>query len=315
MKYIITRFLESLVTIFIIISVVFLLLRALPPTLYFSEEEIKSMTQEEMNTVLEKEGLLDHPLVQLGRYYVKLAHGDLGTSRRLRQGFTVTSLIGDKFLWSLRFGLLSVVLSYIFGILFGIGMAMNKDRFWDQVGMGYVVVVNAVPALVIDSVICVVGARLLGIPNIFSVDHPYVTGFLPLLCLALPNIAHQMIWIRRYLVDEMNKDYIKLATAKGLSTGRIMATHMLKNAFVPMSQNIPISILNAVGGSMLVERFFSIPGMGALLTDAVGVYDVNVVQALVMLYAILGVMGVFLGDLTLTLFDPRIRLGSKEETR
>ena len=79
-------------------------------------------------------------------------------------------------------------------------------------------------------------------------------------------------------VDELNKDYIKLARVKGLSSKRIMVTHVLRNAFVPLAQYIPYSILLTVGGSLLVERFFSVPGMGSLLTDAINRYDTNVVQ-------------------------------------
>ena len=315
MKYIITCFLESLLTVFVIVTVVFLLMRLLPVEYYFTEEEIKYMTTAEMNDALEKAGLLDPPLVQLVRYYNQLAHFDLGTSTRLKAGFTVSSIIGSKFLYSMRFGLIAVCISYLFGITFGIIQAENKDRFLDQLGMAYVIVVNAVPGLVIYSLICVFGSRIFGLPNVFSVDKPIISGILPIICLSIGSIAGEMIWIRRYLVDELNKDYIKLAYTKGLSHRQVLTRHMLRNAFVPMSQGLPGSFLGTIGGSMLVERFYSIPGMGALLTDAVGAYDTNVVQALVLLYAFIGVIGVFLGDLLLTVFDPRVRLGKREGVR
>ena len=120
---------------------------------------------------------------------------------------------------------------------------------------------------------------------------------------------------RRYMVDELNKDYIKLARIKGMSSQQIMLKHVLKNAFVPLVQYIPASLLLTVGGSLLVERFFSVPGMGPLMTDAIGKYDTNVVQACVFLYASLGILGVFLGDVMMMLFDPRIRLAEKGEAR
>ena len=101
---------------------------------------------------------------------------------------------------------------------------------------------------------------------------------LPVACLSLSSIAGYALWTRRYMVDELNKDYIKLARVKGLSSKRIMVTHVLRNAFVPLAQYIPYSILLTVGGSLLVERFFSVPGMGSLLTDAINRYDTNVVQ-------------------------------------
>ena len=117
------------------------------------------------------------------------------------------------------------------------------------------------------------------------------------------------------MVDEINKDYIKLARVKGMSTKSIMVKHVLRNAFVPLAQYLPASFLLTIGGSLLVERFFSVPGMGPLLTDAIGKMDTNVVQALVILYAALGIIGVFLGDILMLLIDPRITLTDKGGTR
>ena len=110
------------------------------------------------------------------------------------------------------------------------------------------------------------------------------------------------------MVDELNKDYIKLARVKGTSSSGIMIKHVFKNAFVPLAQYVPASFLYTIGGSLLVERFFSVPGMGPLLTDAIVRYDVNVVQTL-------GTLGVFLGDILMMLLDPRIKLTGKGGTR
>lgn len=124
-----------------------------------------------------------------------------------------------------------------------------------------------------------------------------------------------MLWMRRYMVDELNKDYIRLAMLKGLSTKQVMFRHIMKNAFVPLASYLPASILLTVGGSLLVERFFSVPGMGTMLTDSISRYDLNVVQCIVMFYAALGTVGVFLGDLLMGLLDPRIRLTNKGASR
>ena len=133
--------------------------------------------------------------------------------------------------------------------------------------------------------------------------------------LSLASIAGYALWTRRYMVDELTRDYIKLARVKGLSSREIMFKHVLRNAMVPMVQYIPQSILLTVGGSLLMERFFSVPGMGPLLTDAIQRYDLNVVQTLVILYAVLGIVGVFLGDVLMMVVDPRITLTGKEEAR
>ena len=115
-------------------------------------------------------------------------------------------------------------------------------------------------------------------------------------------------------VDELNKDYIKLARVKGTSSAGIMIKHVFKNAFVPLAQYVPASFLYTIGGSLLVERFFSVPGMGPLLTDAIVRYDVNVVQTLVVFTQCL-VHCVFLGDILMMLLDPRIKLTGKGGTR
>ena len=117
------------------------------------------------------------------------------------------------------------------------------------------------------------------------------------------------------MVDESTKDYIKLARIKGMSSQSIMVKHVLKNAFVPLAQYIPASLLLTLGGSLLVERFFSVPGMGTLMTDAINRYDTNVVQGCVFLYASLGIIGVFLGDILMMILDPRIKLAGGGETR
>lgn len=315
MKYIIKRLIESFITVLIIISVVFVLMRFLPAEKYFSDDELKVMTTDQVQTILKAEGLLDNPIVQLFRYYKQLLHFDLGDSRRIKVGVPVTELIGDRFLVSLRFGVVALLISYAVGILFGAIQAQHKDRILDHIGLGFTVFVNAVPGLVTYSLILFFGSKYLKLPSLYSASNPIMSAIMPVLCLSLGGIAARMLWLRRYMVDELNKDYLKLATMKGLTRWQVLFRHTLKNAFVPMSQQLPTAFLTTISGSLLVERFFSVPGIGYLLTDAIAVYDYNVVQALVMLYAFLGVMGVFLGDLLLTAFDPRVRLGKKEVSR
>ena len=239
----------------------------------------------------------------------------LGESRRIAQGQPVLDVIGSKFGVSMRLGLISVAISLLVGVTMGVFQARFKDGLVDQIGTAYTVFVNAVPHLVSYSLILVFGSRVLGLPQRYQLDNVTVSSILPVVCLSIGSIASYMLWIRRYMVDELNKDYIRLARLKGLSTQQVMFKHVLKNAFVPMVQQLPVSILLTVGGSILVERFFAVPGMGPLLTDAIGRYDCNLVQAIVMLYASLGIIGLFIGDVLMTLIDPRIRLTSKGGSR
>ncbi len=244
---------------------------------------------------------------------------NLGKSLREQKGVDVTKVIGDKMGISMRIGLIALAFSLILGVTFGVMQAQFKDRLFDHIGTGYTVLVNAVPHLVIYTLIMVLGSQLLDVPMQYDANAEPGSAWrslvLPVICLSIGSIAGYMLWTRRYMVDELNKDYIRLARLKGLSSGKVMFRHVLKNAFVPLAQYLPYSILLTVGGSLLVEKFFGIPGMGPMLTNSIAKLDLPLVQGIVMLYASLGVIGVFLGDLLMTVIDPRIKLTGKEGVR
>ncbi len=303
-------------TLFIIISVVFLLLRLLPPEKYFDENELRALTNDQMQTILQANGLLDSPFKQLVRYYKQLfVDHSLGVSRKIKVDVPVGELIGDRFKTSMTFGLIGLGISLGVGIWYGTVQARHKDRLLDHIGMGYTVLANAVPGLVYYTLIMIVGARVFGLPSLYSPRNLIPSSIMPIICLVIGGAASQMLWVRRYMVDEMNKDYLKLATAKGMSERQVMVRHVMRNALVPLAGMLPSAFLNTISGSLLVESFFSIPGMGYLLVQSIALFDYDVVQTLVMLYASLGILGVILGDVTLTICDPRVRLGAKEETR
>lgn len=314
-KYTMKRLLQSVVTVLIVVTIVFLLMRMLPIENFFTEEQLMKYTEEQKHDALQAAGMLDSIPEQLVRYYGQLLHGDLGESRRIQSGQPVTELIGQRFTISMRIGVVALCISLVLGIALGILQTRHKDKLMDHIGTAYTIFVNAVPPLVSYSLILAFGSLVLGFPAAYSSRNPGISTVLPVACLSLASIAGYALWTRRYMVDEINKDYIKLARVKGMSTKSIMVKHVLRNAFVPLAQYLPASFLLTIGGSLLVERFFSVPGMGPLLTDAIGKYDTNVVQALVILYAVLGILGVFLGDVLMMLIDPRITLTGKGGTR
>lgn len=314
-KYTIKRLLQSVVTVLIVVTIVFLLMRMLPTDYFFTEDQLMKFTPEQKEEQLQAAGLLDPMPKQLVRYYGQLLKFDFGESRRIQNGVDVVSVIGDKFTISMKLGCTALVISLFVGILIGIIQTLNKDRILDHVGTAYTIFVNAVPSLVSYSLVLAFGSKVLGLPSLYLTRNPSETSILPIVCLSLASIASYALWTRRYMVDELNKDYIKLARVKGTSSAGIMIKHVFKNAFVPLAQYVPASFLYTIGGSLLVERFFSVPGMGPLLTDAIVRYDVNVVQTLVVLYAVLGTLGVFLGDILMMLLDPRIKLTGKGGTR
>ena len=178
----------------------------------------------------------------------------------------------------------------------------------------YIVFINAVPAAVYYIFIQMYGTSALGISMLFDLNDP-VTWILPVFSMALGNTAYYAMWLRRYMVDELNKDYVRLARAKGVSGQDIMMKHVLRNAFVPMIQYIPTSLLYTVCGSIYIESLYSIPGMGGLLVDVIGRQDNPMVQAIVMIYSCIGIVGLLLGDLLMGLIDPRISFVKKEGAR
>ncbi len=242
---------------------------------------------------------------------------NLGKSIRLEKNQYVTDVIATKMAVSMKIGLISLGISLVLGVVFGVLQARYKDQLFDHIGTAYTVIVNAVPHLVIYTVIMIAGATFFGLPMRYdaTAKNPSLTMVLPIICLSIGSTAGYMLWTRRYMVDELNKDYIRLAKLKGLTDQQVMFRHVLKNAFVPLAQYLPYSILLTVGGSLLTETFFAVPGMGPELTMAIGRYDLTLVQGIVLLYATMGIMGVFLGDLLMTLIDPRITLTGKEGVR
>ena len=314
-KYTIKRLLQSLVTVLIVATIVFLLMRILPTDYYFTEDQLMKLTEEQKTEQLQAAGLLDPIGEQLVRFYGQIIRLDFGVSRRIQSGIPVIKVIGSKFTVSMKLGCISLVISLIVGVLMGILQTRYKDRIVDHIGTAYTIFVNAVPSLVSYSLVAYFAAKVFGLPTLYSTRNTFQTSIVPVICLSLASIASYALWTRRYMVDELNKDYIRLARVKGMSSQSIMTKHVFKNAFVPLVQYIPASFLNTIGGSLLVEKFFSVPGMGPLLTDSITRYDTNVVQTLTIIYAALGVLGVFLGDVLMILVDPRIKLTGKGGTR
>ena len=121
--------------------------------------------------------------------------------------------------------------------------------------------------------------------------------------------------ILSYMVDEENKDYIRMARAKGVPQRAIGFNHVFRNAIVPLIHGIPSSLLLTISGSIYVESLYSIPGMGGLLVEVIKMQDNSMVQALVIVYAALGIIGLLMGDILMAVVDPRISLTKKEGAR
>lgn len=312
LKYVGKRLLASLVTLFIILTTVFVLMRQMPIEGYF--DNFDKVDQAVINAKLQQLGLRDPMHIQLKNFYLNLLKGDLGVSNRYRTGAPIVDIIAAKAPISIQMGLMSMALSLLLGIPLGAKMARSKSRLWDKLGTGFIVFINAVPAAVYYIYLQSYGSSLLNISMLFD-PKVVLSWVLPVFSMSLGSIAYYAMWLRRYMVDEMNKDYVKLARAKGVTSRNITMGHVFRNAFVPMIQYIPSSLLFTISGSIYVESLYSIPGMGGLLVDVITRQDNTMVQALVMMYASIGIIGMLLGDLLMVVIDPRISFAKKEGVR
>ena len=298
-----------MVTLLIILSIVFILVRQMPIEGYFPN--IEKMSDEMIQNGLHQMGLDQPILVQLGNFFKNLIlHGDLGTSRVYRNNVPVAEILAPKIPVSIKLGSLSLLVSLLVGLPMGTLMAKYKGRFFDHLGTGFIVFINAVPAAVYYLFIQLYGSELLHVSMLFD-ESKAVSWILPVFSMSLGNIAYYAMWLRRYMVDESRKDYVMLARIKGANENRIMFRHVFRNSFVPLAQYIPTSFLNTVIVSIYIESLYSIPGMGGLLVDVVKKQDNAMVQGIVLLYACVGVIGLLLGDLMMVVLDPRINLVKK----
>jgi len=307
LTYIFKRFAQSIITITLVVLAVFMLLRLMPTTGYFTRDDYVDMDEAARTGYLRSLGVLDDPFTQLGRFLGGVFKGDLGRSITVYPRTPISEILAEKLPYSLAFGVAGIALSMSLGLGLGIAMARHKDGLVDGLGTFYIVVVRAVPSLIYLFLIQTFVSGLFGWPMVFYLEDP-VSWVLPTISLALSGIAWYAIWLRRFMVDEENKDYLKFAVSKGLPRSRVMTGHVLRNAIVPLVQYFPVQLLLAIAGSLIIESIYSIPGMGGLLVYAIRQQDNPLVQVLVLFYSVLGVFGVFIGDLLMVLVDPRIKL-------
>lgn len=310
--YSLKRLGRALITLVILITIVFILVRAMPEEGYFSNYE--KMSPQQIEVGLRKMGLKDPLYVQVGKFIYNALRGDLGISYRYRINAKITDIISSKIGISMKVGLISMVVSLPLGMALGVLMARSKGGFADKLGNAYIVFIQAVPNAVYFIFIQLYGSDLFRVSMLYK-ETEWTSLILPVISLALPSISSYAMWLRRYMVDETNKDYIKLARAKGVPNSTIWFRHVFRNSVVPMVNLIPGSILLTISGSIYVESLYSIPGMGGLLVDVIKRQDNNMVLALVVIFAVMSILGLLLGDLLMAVVDPRISFTKKEGSR
>jgi len=219
----------------------------------------------------------------------------------------------SKLGYSFIIGIIDVVLAYLLGLPLGVLMARKKDKLIDKIGTVYIMFIIAIPSLAYIFLFKAIGGTVFHLPTQFdTAAEKWTMYILPIISLCLPAIAGLMKWMRRFMIDQMSADYVKFARSGGLSEKEIFSKHIMKNAAIPMCHDIPASVLGALTGAIITERVYSVPGVGNVLTQAISKYDNGVIVGITMFYAVLSVLALILGDVLMSIVDPRISFSSKD---
>lgn len=219
------------------------------------------------------------------------------------------SRIGISFI----LGIIAILLAYIIGLPIGIWMAQKKDKLVDQLGNIYIIFIMSVPSLAYIYMLATIGRTAFGFPLKYSLatGNKVLAFIMPTISLALPSIAALMKWMRRYMIDQQNSDYVKFARSQGLSEGEIFSKHISKNAFIFLVHSIPADILGALVGAIITESVYGVPGIGGMLTESISRSDNAVIVGVTVFYTTLTIVSLIAGDLLLAKYDPRISLSSE----
>lgn len=226
--------------------------------------------------------------------------------------YTNTTLVKDsksKIYYSFIISIIGSFFTYLLGLPLGILMAKKKDTWVDSFGNAYIIFMLAVPQLAYIFMVKAIAGKA-GLPVAFSLDQPSLAMYITPIILSA-GFGGTMKWTRRYMVDQMNSDYVKFARSGGLSEGEIFTKHIFKNAAIPIVHGIPGTITMALTGSMIMERVFAIPGVGGLSIQAIGAYDNAVIVGVALFYGVLSIISAIAGDVLMAIMDPRISFVSK----
>ena len=209
-------------------------------------------------------------------------------------------------------GLIGLAISYAIAVPLGSAMARYKNTWIDSFSTGALTFLLALPTIALVYIIRLIGSSI-GFPDSFPIlgAGDWRSYVLPAVILGLLGAPGLAIWIRRYMIDLQSQDFVRFARAKGLSEKEISNKHIFKNAMVPLVSGIPGSIIGVIGGATLTETVFAFPGMGKMLIDSVKASNNNMVVGLVFIFTCVSIFSYLIGDIWMTIIDPRIKLTEK----
>jgi len=316
-KYIAGRVLAMFITLFIIVTATFILIRLMPNNNMFFDPDLPPWIIE---MIMERHRL-DRPIHEQYWFFISGIFGrlDFGNSLIIRQGVPVFDVIASRIPITMYMNVLSLFISFPFAILFGMWAALRKDKFADHFISFWIIVFISVPSFVIASMMQYFLTFVFPIfptlydprAALFSWASVYSLA-LPIIAMALGPIAGLGRYIRRELIDTMSSDFLLLARTKGLSRAQATFRHAFRNAMVPLVNMIIPMFTGIMGGSLVIERIFGIPGMGGIMIDAIQAFDHPLTIATIIFFSAISLVTMLIVDVAYGFVDPRIRMGGKK---
>lgn len=311
-SYILKRVLMTLPVMVVVALFVFLLLRLSPgdPAAVIAGDYA---TAEDVAKIREKLGLSEPIVVQFWNWSLSLMQGDLGTS--IFSNKPVTKLIAQRIEPTLLLALTTILFSILVAVPLGTIAAFRSGRWIDRLVMLFSVGGFSIPVFVLGYMLIYTFSLKLRWLPVQGYKSPFVEGLGPFLYhITLPTVTLSVIFIaliarmtRASVIEVLEEDYIRTARAKGQSEMKVLMRHALRNAAVPIVTVIGIGIALLIGGVVVTESVYNIPGLGRLVLDAVLARDYPIIQGLILFFSFVYILLNLMIDLTYTFLDPRIR--------
>lgn len=302
-RYLAKRIFYVLLTLFIVITVTFFMMKLMPGTPLTNQDKL---TPTQIHQIYQQYGL-DKPVWQ--QYLVYLAgvlHGDFGTSFQFSNQ-PVSYLIGSRLGPSLQLGIQAIIFGVIIGIAVGALGAVKKNTWIDTTTTIGSILGISIPSFVLAVLLqYYFGLKLHMFPIADWQGFAYT--ILPTLALAASPLAESARFMRTEMIDVLSSDYIELAKAKGLSQFKVIYSHALRNSLIPLITIIGPLAVNIMTGSMVVENIFSIPGIGEQFVKSVLTNDYPTIMGLTIVYSAMLCVVLLITDIIYGIIDPRIRI-------
>ncbi len=303
LKLLVSRFFQGLLTLFVLVTLTFFLVRAMPGSPYTEEKAIPEHVLERMKAYTG----LDKPLpVQYVRYLKNLIiHQDLGDMIK-KDGVKVSEIIRDSFPVSLALGLASMAIALMVGIPAGVIAAVKKNTPIDFACLSFAMVGICLPSFVIGPLLAVFAGLQFQALNVAGWSSP-TDWILPAVTLGMINAAYLARLSRGGMLDVLNQDYIRTAKAKGVPGHKIIMRHALRGGLIPAVAFIGPAFAGMISGSFVIETIFQVPGMGQHFVNAATDREFFLIQGLVLFYGFLIVAANLMADLAQISLNPRLR--------